>query len=232
LLQAYDSVAIQADVEFGGIDQKFNCLMGRELQQMIGQPRQQVFLVPLLVGTDGQQKMSKSLGNYIGVDDSPHDMYGKVMSIPDDLIMDYFELLTDVPDKELAEFRQQLAAQSVNPMILKKRLAWEIVGQFHGSEAAKVEEANFEKEVQRKETPQEIRTYSIPSSEAFGTPDIIKVLVDEHIVKSRGEAKRLIAQGAIEVNGQRINSTTVDIPDGSIIKIGKRRFLKISFTKS
>jgi tyrosyl-tRNA synthetase len=232
LLQAYDSVAIQADVEFGGIDQKFNCLMGRELQQMIGQPRQQVFLVPLLVGTDGQQKMSKSLGNYIGVDDPPNDMYGKVMSIPDDLIMDYFELLTDVSDKEVAEFRQQLAAQSVNPMILKKRLAREIVGQFHSAGAAKDAEAHFEKVVQSGEAPQEIRTYSIPSSEAFGTPDIIKILVDADIVKSRGEVKRLIAQGAIEVNGQRINSTTVDIPDGSVIQVGKRRFLKISITKA
>jgi len=232
LLQAYDSVAIQADVEFGGIDQKFNCLMGRELQQMIGQPRQQVFLVPLLVGTDGQQKMSKSLGNYVGVDDPPNDMYGKVMSIPDDLIMDYFELLTDVVDKELAEFRQQLAAQSVNPMMLKKRLAREIVKQFHGAEAAKRSEANFENVVQKREAPQEIRTYSIPSSEAFETPDIIKILVDADIVKSRGEVKRLIAQGAIEVNGQRINSSTVDIPDGSIIQVGKRRFLKISIKKA
>jgi tyrosyl-tRNA synthetase len=232
LLQAYDSVAIQADVEFGGIDQKFNCLMGRELQQMIGQPRQQVFLVPLLVGTDGQQKMSKSLGNYIGVDDPPNDMYGKVMSIPDDLLMDYFELLTDVPDKELAEFRQQLAAQSVNPMILKKRLAREIVSQFYSAEAARDAESHFEKVVQKGEAPQEIRTYSIPSSEAFGTLDIVKILVDADIVKSRGEVKRLIAQGAIEVNGQRINSTTVDIPDGSIIKIGKRRFLKITITKA
>jgi tyrosyl-tRNA synthetase len=232
LLQAYDSVAIQADVEFGGIDQKFNCLMGRELQQMIGQPRQQVFLVPLLVGTDGQQKMSKSLGNYVGVDDPPNDMYGKVMSIPDSLIMDYFELLTDVPDKELAEFKQQLAAQSVNPMMLKKRLAREIVTQFHGAAAAKDAEIHFERVVQKREAPQEIRAYSIPTSEAFGTPDIIiKVLVDADIVKSRGEVKRLIAQGAIEVNGRRIDNTTVDLPDGSVIQVGKRRFLKIIIRK-
>jgi len=236
LLQAYDSVAIKADVEFGGIDQKFNCLMGRELQQMIGQPRQQVFLMHLLVGTDGQQKMSKSLGNYIAVNDTPEDMYGKVMSIPDDLLMDYFELLTDVTDKELAEFKQQLTAQSVNPMILKKRLAKEIVGQFHSANAARKAEADFEREIQRREAPQEIRVYSIPSSEAFGTPrvvvDIIKVLVDADIVKSRGEVKRLIAQGAIEINGEKINNTTVDIPDGSVIQVGKRRFLRISITKA
>ena len=230
LLQAYDSVAIQADVEFGGIDQKFNCLMGRELQQMIGQPRQQVFLVPLLVGTDGQQKMSKSLGNYVGVDDPPNDMYGKVMSIPDDLIMDYFELLTDVPDKELAEFKQQLAAQSVNPMILKKRLGREIVLQFHGTDAAKLAEANFEREVQGREVPQVIRTIAIPSAEAVGIP---MVLVDAELVKSRSEARRLIRQGAVEIDGQRITEDVVNINEnGAILKVGKRRFLKITIKKA
>ena len=230
LLQAYDSVAIQADVEFGGIDQKFNCLMGRELQQMIGQPRQQVFLVPLLVGTDGQQKMSKSLGNYVGVDDPPNDMYGKVMSIPDDLIMDYFELLTDVPEKELAEFKQQLAAQSVNPMILKKRLGREIVLQFHGTDAAKLAEANFEREVQGREVPQVIRTIAIPSAEAVGIP---MVLVDAELVKSRSEARRLIRQGAVEIDGQRITEDVVNINEnGAILKVGKRRFLKITIKKA
>jgi len=151
LLQAYDSVVIEADVEFGGIDQKFNCLVGRELQAMVGQPPQQVFLVPLLVGTDGSQKMSKSLNNYVGVDEPPREIYGKVMSIPDPLIMPYFELVTDVPDKELEEFRQQLDSLSVNPMLLKKRLAREIVAQFHGVTAAQEAERHFEKVVQHKE---------------------------------------------------------------------------------
>ena len=136
LLQAYDSLAIKAEVEFGGIDQKFNCLVGRELQGMMGMPQQQVFLMPLLVGTDGVNKMSKSLDNYIGVDEPPQDMYGKVMSIPDTLINTYFELLTDVPDEELAEYRRQMESQSVNPMLLKKRLAREIVQQFHGEAAS------------------------------------------------------------------------------------------------
>jgi tyrosyl-tRNA synthetase len=235
LLQAYDSIAIQADVEFGGTDQKFNCLMGRELQQMIGQPRQQVFLVPLLVGTDGQQKMSKSLGNYIGVDDPPHEMYGKVMSIPDSLMMDYFELLTDVPDEELAGFRQQLAAQSVNPMLLKKRLAKELVTQFHGPEAAKQAASHFEKVVQRKEAPEKMEQYTGIAFDLGGgiyRLDITKTLLEKGLVKSRGEVKRLIAQGAIEINGEKINNTTVDIPDGSVIQVGKRRFLKISFTRA
>jgi tyrosyl-tRNA synthetase len=234
LLQAYDSVAIKADVEFGGVDQKFNCLMGRELQQMIGQPRQQVFLMHLLVGTDGQQKMSKSLGNYIGVEDQPHDMYGKVMSIPDDLLMDYFELLTDVPEKELAGFRQQLAAQSVNPMILKKRLGREIVLQFHGADAAKEAESYFEKVFQKRGAPEESEEYSgvghLLSSGLYRF-DITPALLEKGLVKSRGEVKRLLAQGAIEIDGKKADSNIVEIPSGAIIQVGKRRFLKISLVK-
>jgi len=179
--------------------------------------------------------MSKSLGNYVGVDDPPNDMYGKVMSIPDDLIMDYFELLTDVPDKELAEFKQQLAAQSVNPMILKKRLAWEIVGQFHSANAARDAEAHFEKVVQGRGVPEgadEATVIADDVGNGLYRLDIAPALLEKGLVKSRGEVKRLIAQGAIEVNGQRISSSTVDIPDVSItIQVGKRRFLKISITK-
>jgi len=240
LLQAYDSVAIKADVEFGGIDQKFNCLMGRELQQMIGQPRQQVFLMHLLVGTDGQQKMSKSLGNYIAVNDTPEDMYGKVMSIPDDLLMDYFELLTDVSDKELAEFKQQLSAQSLNPMMLKKRLARDIVGQFHSAKAARDAESHFEKVVQNKETPDDVTEHAVhlevvdsgrgveSSKVRKGKEeDITTILVDAGVVKSRGEAKRLLAQGAIEVDNKKITSSIVFLWNDSIIKVGKRRWIKI-----
>jgi len=240
LLQAYDSVAIKADVEFGGIDQKFNCLMGRELQQMIGQPRQQVFLMHLLVGTDGQQKMSKSLGNYVAVNDTPEDMYGKVMSIADDLLMDYFELLTDVTDKELAEFKQQLTAQSVNPMILKKRLGREIVAQFHSAKAARDAESHFEKVVQNKETPDDVTEHAVhlevvdsgrgveSSKVRKGKEeDITTILVDAGVVKSRGEAKRLLAQGAIEVDNKKITSSIVFLWNDSIIKVGKRRWIKI-----
>jgi len=235
LLQAYDSVVIQADVEFGGTDQRFNCLMGRELQQMVGQPRQQVFLMHLLVGTDGQQKMSKSLGNYVGVEDPPSDMYGKVMSIPDSLMMDYFELLTDVPDKELTGFRQQLEVQSVNPMMLKKRLASEIVSQFHSAQSAKEAESHFEGVFQKRGTPVEVEECAVGAhfvGEGLYRVDIAPVLLEKVLVKSRGELKRLLAQGAIEVNGQRIDNTTVNMPDGSVIQVGKRRFLKISITKA
>ena len=135
LLQAYDSVAIESDVEFGGTDQKFNLLVGRDLQQMMGQTPQQCFLVPLIPGTDGVQKMSKSLGNYIGIDEPPNEIYGKSMSLPDEQIVPYSELLTDIPDDEIAEMRQTLDTGSVNPMELKKRLARELVAQFHDGEA-------------------------------------------------------------------------------------------------
>ena len=319
LLQAYDSVAIEADVEFGGMDQKFNCLMGRELQQMVGQPPQHVFLTPLLVGTDGQQKMSKSLDNYIAIEEPPFyydpqtgefkGMYGNVMSVPDSLMMDYFELLTDVSDEELDEFRQQLSAGSVNPMILKKRLAREIVGQFHSADAAKQAEAEFERVVQEGQEPAEKAEHPVPFGDlsdrlsrkgavsaevvseaaevgqkgeefpipferlrelliergasalaelagqtvellqaddrpatlsfalrAVGTNRImyIRFHVGEFLhlsglVKSRAEAKRLVAQGAVYLDDVRIDSFTDTRPirDGSVFKIGKRRWVKI-----
>jgi tyrosyl-tRNA synthetase len=233
LLQAYDSVAIEADVEFGGTDQKFNCLVGRELQQMLGQRPQQVFLVPLLVGTDGSQKMSKSLGNYIGVDEPPSEIYGKVMSIPDSLIVDYLELVTDVPDEEIAEFKAQMANQSINPMVVKKRLAHEIVAQFHGAQAAREAEEHFAKVHQRREVPEVDVTIEVPTatiSIAGISPTITAELTKYGLTKSRSEARRLLAQGAIEVDGKPVTED-IDVSTlkpGSIIKVGKRRFAKIA----
>jgi tyrosyl-tRNA synthetase len=241
LLQAYDSVAIKADVEFGGLDQKFNCLLGRELQRSLGQPPQQVFLVPLLIGTDGRQKMSKSLNNHIGITEPPCEMYGKVMSIPDCLIGDYFDLVTDVADAEVAGFREQLRTRSANPMNLKKRLAYEIVGQFHGREAAEDAQGHFAQVFQRRETPEEthmvearVDLRGVGRMVARGEvvtrrvqTDIAALLVETGLAKSRSEANRLIAQGAIEVDGSSISSNPVTLEDGSIIKIGKRRFLRV-----
>jgi len=222
LLQAYDSVAIEADVEFGGTDQKFNCLVGRELQQMVGQRPQQVFLVPLLIGTDGSQKMSKSLGNYIGVDEEPKEIYGKVMSIPDSLIIDYLELVTGVPDEEIAEFKKQMANQ-INPMVIKKRLACEIVDQFHGTQAAHEAEEHFAKVFQRKESPAEIHTLKTPIDlRSTLTVELTK----NGLTKSRSEARRLLTQSAIEIDGEAVTDD-VDlskVPPGKIIKVGKRRF--------
>ncbi len=235
LLQAYDSVAIQADVEFGGTDQTFNLLVGRELQSMVGQHPQQCFLTPLLVGTDGSQKMSKSLGNYIGVAEPPNEIYGKVMSITDSLILQYFELLTDVPDQELAEFRQALNDETVNPMELKKRLGREIVAQLYSQKDATEAEEHFTSVFQRREIPDEIEELPLnlyfkdlsPEQMEFTSVDISKLLVVTGKVKSRSEASRLIEQGAVSIDGNKLTGPTSNVKIGSIIKIGKRRFAKV-----
>ncbi len=224
LLQAYDSVAIQADVEFGGTDQKFNLLVGRELQSMVGQRPQQIFLVPILTGTDGSQKMSKSLGNYIGVAEPPNEIYGKVMSIPDSLIIQYFELVTDVPNEELEEFRQGLRNETVNPMTLKKRLAREIVSQLYDQKAAIEAEEHFVRVFQKKEAPKEIKEYYVSLGASIGLRD---VLVETQLAKSRSEASRLIAQGAVSIDGKKISSNLAHVKSGTVIKVGKRRFAKV-----
>ena len=224
LLQAYDSIAIQADVEFGGTDQKFNLLVGRELQSMVGQRPQQVFLVPILTGTDGSQKMSKSLGNYIGVAEPPNEVYGKVMSIPDTLIMDYFELVTDVADAELEEFRQKLSREAINPMELKKRLAREIITQLYSKKAAAEAEDHFVTVFQKRELPEEIKEYHVTLHAGIGLRDI---LVETRLAKSRSEANRLIAQGAVSIDGEKVTSSIAPIKSGSIIKVGKRHFARV-----
>ena len=233
LLQAYDSVAIQADVEFGGTDQKFNLLVGRELQSMVGQRPQQVFLVPILTGTDGSQKMSKSLGNYIGVSEPPEEIYGKVMSIPDSLLLQYFELVTPVPEQELEEFRQALETDTVNPMELKKRLAREIICRLYDREATSQAEAHFARVIQQKELPGEIEEYHISfgklASERVQEDgiDLSRLLVETAQAKSRSEANRLIKQGAVEIDGKKISSNIAPVKSGNIIKVGKRRFAKV-----
>jgi tyrosyl-tRNA synthetase len=231
LLQGYDSVAIEADVEFGGIDQKFNCLVGRELQQSTGQHPQQVFLVPLLVGTDGHQKMSKSLNNHIGIAEPPKEMYGKVMHISDDsLIIDYFELVTDVPEEEITELKKQLKNRSVNPMNLKKRLAHEIVKQFHNKQAADEAQEYFQSKHQAREF-HKIATASIGikvSATVIHRRDMPRWLVDNKFANSMSEAKRLLTQGAVQIiqaDGTRhvVKDETVEIKPGDRIKVGKLR---------
>jgi tyrosyl-tRNA synthetase len=221
LLQAYDSVAIQADVEFGGTDQKFNLLVGRELQSIVGQRPQQVFLSPLLIGTDGSQKMSKSLGNYIGIAEPPDEIYGKVMSISDSLILHYFELVPDVPDKELEEFRQGLSRQTVNPMTLKKRLAREMVTQLYSQKAASEAEEHFVKVFQKRELPEEIPTISA------GQADLRHLLKASGLARGTADAARLINQGAVEIDGKKVTDPNYIVPSGSIIKVGKRRWVRL-----
>jgi tyrosyl-tRNA synthetase len=228
LLQAYDSVAIQSDVEFGGTDQKFNLLVGRELQSMLGQRPQQCFLMPILVGTDGVQKMSKSLGNYIGVEEPPNEMYGKLMSLPDELIVPYLDYLTDTPDGELAAMSQDLATGAVNPMHLKKRLAWEITAQFHGRPAADTAQEHFEKVIQRRAVPADVPEFH-PAERQLS-----RILVTSGLVSSNAEAKRLIRQGAVELVTTSGTSRTLEedfqafeFSDGDVIRVGKRRFIRL-----
>ena len=222
LLQAYDSVAVQSDVEFGGQDQKFNFLVGRELQTILGQHPQQCFMTALLVGTDGVHKMSKSLGNYIGVDESPNEIYGKVMALADNMIIQYFELLTDVPDSELADFRRQLVGNTINPMILKKRLAVELVTQLHGREEAVKADENFTKVFQNREMPEEIAEFEVAADE-----DIRDIVTRANIAKSRSDANRLLQQGAISIDGVKINSSKTPYQNGNIIRVGKHHFIKV-----
>jgi len=222
LLQAYDSVKIESDMEFGGTDQKFNLLVGRELQSMVGQRPQQVFLTPLLVGTDGTHKMSKSLGNYIGVAEAPEQIFGKVMSIPDNLILDYFTLVTDVTDAELVEFRKEIEC-GANPMQLKKRLAKEIITQLYDINAASAAEDGFVRVVQKKEAPDEIAEFRI----AGGIVSIPQVMVDAGLAKSKSEASRLIAQGGVELDGVRVEAPNCEVKSGAVLKVGKRRFVRL-----
>jgi len=253
LLQAYDSIAIESDVEFGGTDQKFNLLVGRELQRMLGQRPQQCFLVPILVGTDGVQKMSKSLDNYIAVEDEPGDMYGKTMSIPDEHITKYLWLLTEVPEEELGEMDRAMASGSVNPMELKKRLAYDITEQFHGREAAANAQERFERVFQRAEVPEDVPTVRFRSlgegqgylfytdsgpvnvrlarRRADNTLLADRVPAAETLCKlklasSTSEAKRLLAQGSVEADGERVRMS-IKLSDGLVIRVGRRRFVRL-----
>ncbi len=227
LLQAYDSVAVRADVEFGGTDQKFNILVGRELQAMLGMRPQEAFLTPILRGTDGVQKMSKSLNNYIAFEDPPDEMFGKIMSIPDGLIVEYFELLTDVPDEELAVIREQVETKSVNPMLLKKRLGIEIVKQFHGEGAALAAAENFERVHQRRELPEvvpEVRLGPEWFGEAVWPADL---LYAAGLVPTKKEAKRLLAQGGVRVDGRQVPDEPLTVEPGAVVQVGRRKFARL-----
>jgi tyrosyl-tRNA synthetase len=233
LLQAYDSVAIHADVELGGTDQKFNFLVGRELQSMMGQKPQQIFMCPLLIGTDGVQKMSKSLGNYICIAEPPEDIYGKVMSIRDDFILTYFELLTDVTDEEILQFRKELDS-GVNPMTLKKQLAREIILQLYSKAEADGAEMHFARVVQNKELPDEIEELRIsfkdlsPKDTETTAIYLPRLLVIIGFANSMSEANRLITQGAVVIDGEKVLSNIIYLDAGGIIvKVGKRRFARV-----
>ena len=238
-------------MEFGGTDQMFNLLVGRELQGMMGQTPQQCFMMPILVGTDGVQKMSKSLDNYIAVDEAPVDMYGKVMSIADNMIVPYYELLTDLPAAALSDLERDIAQDSVNPMEHKKRLAWDITRQFHDGDSADAAQSHFERVVQGRSLPDEMPEPSFSNLLQFNdVPDdmpefsegaiirssggnLLRMLVDVGLVSSVTEARRLMSQNAMEVihpDGSRTPFALgqgAEIRPGDVIRAGRRRFVRI-----
>lgn len=230
LMQGYDSVALQADVELGGNDQKFNLLMGRTLQKEFGQEPQIALTMPILEGLDGVQKMSKSLGNYIGIDESPKDMYGKTMSIADELMLRYFELVTTVTLAELRELEAGWQAGAIHPRDLKMRLAREIVTMYHGAEAAQGAEEEFKNIFQKKELPDEIPQVVVTSADLEeGKIWLPKLMVLAGLTASNGEARRLITQGAVTVGDKKITDVNyhVEPVDGLVIKAGKRKFAQV-----
>ncbi len=212
LLQGYDSVHLRADVELGGSDQKFNLLMGRQIQEAFRQEPQVVIMTPLLEGLDGVQKMSKSLGNYIGINEPPREIFGKVMSVSDELMIRYFELLTD---EDIAAVRQ------MHPKEAKMKLAGEIVRQFHGADAARDSREHFENVFSQKQVPDDIQVYALTQ----GNGPLVDILVKTGIAPSKNEARRLIKQGAVTFEGQPVADESWSALPG-VLKVGKRRFLK------
>jgi tyrosyl-tRNA synthetase len=222
LMQGYDSVVLKADVELGGTDQRFNLLVGRELQREYGQEAQVVLTMPLLEGLDGVQKMSKSVGNYIGITEAPEDMFGKIMSISDALMWRYYELLSDRDLSEIQNLRSQVECGSLHPMAVKKSLGMELVTRFHGASAADAAQSYFETKFQKKATPSDIRTQ-------FTAPEpiwICRLIVDVvKFAKSTSEARRLIAQGAVRVDGQLVSDANFQFhyPQHQTLEVGKNR---------
>jgi tyrosyl-tRNA synthetase len=227
IAQAYDSVVLEADVELGGTDQTFNLLVGRDLQRAHGQEPQVAVTVPILEGLDGVQKMSKTLGNYVGVTEPPDDMYGKLMSIPDSLLLRYLTLVTRLPEREIQEISGSLAAGSLHPMEAKKRLARTVVTQFHGEAAAGKAEAAFARIVQQRELPEKIEGIRIVTP-SEGEP-LWRVVVMAGMVPSNSEARRQIQQGAVELDGERVsdpNRTVAASTLTHLLRVGKRRFTR------
>ncbi|MBK50199.1 MAG: tyrosine--tRNA ligase [SAR202 cluster bacterium] len=231
LLQAYDSVAVKSDVEVGGTDQKFNLLVGRDLQQMMGQKPQQCILVPILVGTDGTHKMSKSLGNYIGVTDTAKTMYAKTMSLPDSQIMPYFECLTDINEQELSELNSAMENESINPMDAKKTLAKQIVTQMYEINSANSAQAEFESVVQNKEIPSDLDEVSIENLNTIRNLKLSNFLANFNLVKSNSEARRLIDQNAVSINNvivkENLNVSELHLNTTNLLKIGRNKYVKL-----
>ena len=226
LAQAMDSVAIKSDVELGGTDQKFNLLVGRDIQREYGMEPQCILTMPLIVGTDGVEKMSKSYDNYIGISDAPKEIYGKTLSIPDNLIYTYFELATSASSDELSKIKKQLSDPNVNPRDIKRKLARTLVSTYYSEGEAKFAEEEFDRIFIKKEIPDEINEFSIKDKKI----GILDLITKVNFAPSRGEAKRLVAQGGVTIDGEKINDINYEIvvKDGLILKVGKRKFVKLS----
>ncbi len=226
LFQAYDSVYLKADIELGGTDQRFNLLMGRHMQKTMGMEEQVVIMMPLLEGTDGVQKMSKSLGNYIGITEPPKEMFGKIMSISDELMMRYYELLSDITIDELEGLRNGIKDGSIHPMGLKKKLAREIIQRFHSEAEASDAQREFEKVFSQKELPDDMPVVELKwDGDELWLPHIIHT---SGVSKSSSEARRLIKEGAVTVNGERVTDIEKKLKRAEyIIKVGKKRFVKV-----
>ena len=230
LMQGYDSVALKCDVEMGGTDQKFNILVGRELQREYGQDPQVVLLMPILEGTDGVLKMSKSYGNYVGITEPPVEMFGKIMSIPDSLIFKYFEFCTDVPMDEVREIQEKVESGEMNPRDAKMRLGEEIIAIYHTKEAGKSAREEFLKVFSRKELPTDIPEFIIPEDKKReGKIRVTGVMTLTKMASSKREASRLIKQGAVKINGEKVESDRdeLTVEGETILQVGSRKFMKI-----
>jgi tyrosyl-tRNA synthetase len=227
LLVAYDSVVLEADVELGATEQKFNLLIGRDIQREYGQPSQVAFTLPILVGLDGERKMSKSLGNYIGITESPSQMFGKVMSISDELMWSYYELLTDFPPPAVVRLREEVSIGVLHPMDAKMQLAHTIVAGFHSEQAAAKAAEEFRLVFRDRQAPTEIPEMRL----GWGTRPLFAVLTETGLANSRSEAERLIKQGAVEVSGdvEKDVKRMVVLNPGDLVplRVGKKRFLRV-----
>ncbi|WP_281887878.1 tyrosine--tRNA ligase [Paenibacillus sp. YYML68] len=230
LMQGYDSVALKSDIELGGTDQKFNLLMGRTLQKEYGVPTQVAIMNPLLEGLDGVNKMSKSLGNYIGIDEAPNEIYGKSMSVPDELMLKYYELATDLSNDELAQLRSGIEDGTVHPRDAKMRLAYTFVRMYHGEQAAEEAQQHFVTVFQQRALPTDIEEVVLPlDALENGTIRAAKLLVTLGLQASGSEARRSVQQGAMKVNEEKVDDPNAELTlaDGDIVQVGKRKFARI-----
>ena len=230
LMQAYDSVALKADIEMGGTDQTFNILMGRTLQKDYGQESQAALFMPLLEGTDGIEKMSKSLGNYIGVFEEPISIYQKTMTVPDNLIVKYFELATDIHPDEVEKTKVMLQKPETNPRDVKMRLAREITTLYCGEAEANAAEEHFKTVFQKNLIPENIEEFSLSSDFIMenGEIDLVKIIAKSGLAKSNGEARRLITQNALKINGERfVGFTMINQQESFVIQVGKAKFMRV-----